>query len=101
MSGMVRAVASQYKNYKNAIGYSFRYYVEDMVDNTGIKFLSLNNIYPSKENIANDTYPFAGSFYAVIRSDYSSEVKQFVEWMKSSEGQELVEKVGYVKTKED
>ena len=101
MSGMVSAVASQYKNYKNAIGYSFRYYVEDMVDNTGIKFLSINNVYPSKENIANDTYPFAGSFYAVTRRDCSSEIKQFVEWMKSSEGQELVEKVGYVKTKED
>lgn len=99
MSGIVHSVALNYKNYRNAIGYSFRYYAQEMVDNKGVKFLSINGVYPSKESISNESYPLSGSFYAVVRDDASKEVRDFLEWIKSNEGQELVEKIGYVRVK--
>jgi phosphate transport system substrate-binding protein len=37
MSGMVKQVAAVYKNYANAIGYSFLFFTNEMVQNERIK----------------------------------------------------------------
>ena len=95
MSGIVYSVAD-YKNYKNAIGYSFRYYATVMNGNSGLKLLSLNGVEPTVDNIKNGTYPVSGNFYAVIRSDAGENVREFIDWMRSAEGQEIIEKTGYV-----
>ena len=80
------------------IGFSFRYYVEGLVKDGDVQMLSLNGIYPSRENIANDTYPITDNFYAVYRKGESNEnVKKVIDWILSDEGQELVEKSGYTK----
>ena len=50
MGGIVNGVAN-YRNYKNSIGYSFRYYVTGMNKNDNIRLLSINGVEPSKENI--------------------------------------------------
>ena len=39
-------------NKLSAIGFSFRYYVEDIAEHGNIKMLSLNGVYPDKNNIA-------------------------------------------------
>ncbi|MBQ7613189.1 MAG: PstS family phosphate ABC transporter substrate-binding protein [Spirochaetaceae bacterium] len=96
MGGLVDAVAD-YENHSNAIGYSFRYYIETMENNPGIKILSLSGIAPTKETIRNKTYPICDSFYAItVKSRETENVKRFIEWMQGSQAQALIEKVGYV-----
>lgn len=34
-----------------SIGFSFRYYMDGIVENEAVKMLSLNGVYPSAENI--------------------------------------------------
>ncbi len=94
MEGILTQVAD-YKNYKNAIGYSFRFYSTEMVKNGQIKLLSLNGVYPSKESIADGSYPVASEFYAVTRSDADDNTKALLAWIQGSQGQALVEKTGY------
>lgn len=95
MAGIISDVAS-YKNYDSAIGYSFRFYTTELVKNNDIKLLSINGVYPTRENIINETYPITNTFYAVTRSDASQEVLDFVQWCLSDEGQYLIEETGYV-----
>ncbi|MFZ4199303.1 PstS family phosphate ABC transporter substrate-binding protein [Lysinibacillus sp. NPDC056220] len=64
MGGIIHEV-SQYRNYKNAMGFTFRYYSTEMVRNKKIKLLSIDGIAPTKENIRNGTYPLVSEFYAV------------------------------------
>ena len=96
MGGVVDQV-SDYQNHGNAIGYSFRYYVQNMKKNVNIKILKLNGVEASKETIKNKTYPITDNFYAITVKDRETEnTKRFIEWILSSQGQELVDKVGYV-----
>lgn len=94
MGGIIEKTAD-YKNYRNAIGYSFRFYSTEMVQNNQIKLLSLNGIAPTLENIENGTYPVASYFYAVTCSDASENTKLLVDWILSEQGQTIIEKVGY------
>ncbi len=94
MGGIIEKTAD-YKNYRNAIGYSFRFYSTEMVKNDQIKLLSINGVYPDIENIENETYPLTSYFYAVTRSDVDENTKELVEWILSPQGQELIEKTGY------
>lgn len=80
-----------------SIGFSFRYYLDGIVGNKDVKMLSLNGVYPSKENIKNGTYPVVAQFYAIYRADNQNEnVKKLIEWILSEEGQYLIEQCGYV-----
>ncbi len=81
-----------------SIGFSFRYYMDGMVANSGVKTLSLNGVYPSAENIQNGTYPVIAKFYAIYRADNTNEnIPILIDWILSDEGQELIEKSGYVR----
>lgn len=80
-----------------SIGYSFRYYVDNMVGCDGAKKLELDGVYPDKEHIADGTYPLASTFCAVYRKDNQNpHVKELTDWILSEKGQEIVEKAGYV-----
>lgn len=94
MGGIIKQTAD-YKNYKNAIGYSFRFYSTEMVNNNQIKLLSVNGIYPNLENIENNTYPFASYFYAVTRKDVDENTVKLLEWVKGNQGQKIIEMTGY------
>ena len=95
MGGIINEVA-QYKNYKNAIGYTFRYYSTEMVGNDEIKLLAIEGIEPTKENIRNDSYPITSEFYAITAGTENPNVDKLLQWILSPQGQQLVEKVGYV-----
>lgn len=80
-----------------SVGFSFRYYLDGIVDNEEIKMLSVDGVYPSKENISNGTYPLVSSFYAVFRADNDNEnVVKLIDWVLSEEGQRIVNESGYV-----
>ncbi|MDE7302189.1 MAG: substrate-binding domain-containing protein [Oscillospiraceae bacterium] len=81
-----------------SIGYSFRYYVSDLAENGKIKMLSLNGVCPDKENVSNGSYPIVSNFYAVCRKDDTNpNVRIFIDWILSEEGQDIVDKSGYVR----
>ena len=81
-----------------SIGFSFRYYMDGIVGNKSVKMLSLNGVYPSAENIQNGSYPIIAKFYAIYRADNENEnVKILIDWIMSDEGQQLIEKTGYVR----
>lgn len=94
MGGIIERTAD-YKNYKNAIGYSFRFYTTEMVKNNNIKLLKINGVYPSEENIANGSYPVSSYFYAVTRSDADESTEKLLSWLETSEAKELIKKTGY------
>ena len=85
-----------------SLGYSFRFYLMDMVGDAGaqalnVKVLSLNGVYPDRESIRSGAYPIVAQFYAVYRADDPNEnVKKLIDWLLSPEGQSLIEATGYV-----
>lgn len=84
-----------------SIGFSFRYYLNDMVAADGVKMLRLNGVYPSAENIRNGSYPVIAQFYAIYRADNENEnIQALIDWLLSDEGQRLIEQCGYVRITE-
>ena len=87
---------SPFAMFGGAIGFSFRYYLDDMVDNSGVKMLSVNGVYPSRDNIRARTYPIIAQFYAIYRADNENEnIPRLIDWILSEEGQALIEACGY------
>ncbi len=83
-----------------SIGFSFRYYMDGIVENGSVKMLALNGVYPSAENIRNRTYPIVAQFYAIYRADNENEnIAVLIDWLLSDEGQTLIEANGYVRVK--
>lgn len=81
----------------SCIGFSFRYYVEDVVEDGNVKMLSLDGVYPNTENIKNETYPIVSNFYAVYRRDNeNANIPLILNWILSEEGQQIIEQTGYV-----
>ncbi|MFV0482420.1 MAG: substrate-binding domain-containing protein [Campylobacteraceae bacterium] len=95
MGGIVNQVAD-YRNAKNAIGYSFKFYVTSMLNAGNINLLSIDNIEPTVENIQNETYPFTTTFYIVSTNKTSKNGNKLIDWFKSEQGQQLIKDVGYV-----
>ena len=106
MGGIITEVAS-YRNHKNAVGFSFRFYSTEMVENEQIRLLALNGVLPTKETIRSGEYPISSNFYAVTASpmgqpapeETNAELRAFLDWILSEQGQELIEKTGYVGVK--
>lgn len=97
MGGIIEQVAD-YRNYDNSIGFSFRFFATGMKANPDIKLLAIDGVEPNPENIASGKYPFTASLYAItIKDNPKPAIKPFLEWMKGPQGQELVEKIGYIK----
>ena len=95
MGGIIEQTAD-YKNYKNAIGYSFRFYSTELVKNNQIKLLSLDGVAPTKENIENGTYPIASEFYAVTTQHSNPNCQALLEWICGRQGQRIIDETGYV-----
>ena len=100
-------VAYIYRNQEESIAYSFRFYLQEMVQHgrsrmvkfwpvNPVKLLSVNGITPNVENIRNGTYPFTVDVYAVTGGTTNPHVQKLIDWLLSPQGQELIEKVGYV-----
>jgi phosphate transport system substrate-binding protein len=94
MGEMISRAAS-YRNYDNAIGYSFLFFAAEMARDNKIKLLALDGVAPTRENVANKTYPYADDFYAVTAGTENPNAEIFIEWILSEQGQRLVGKTGY------
>ena len=80
-----------------SIGFSFRFYVEELTKHGHIKMLSLNDVYPSRENVQNNSYPIVSNFYAVTRKgETNPNVQKVLDFILSPTGQEIINETGYV-----
>jgi len=96
MSGIIEEV-SDYKNKKGSIGFSFRYYVEGIIQNPDIKMIAVDGVAPTAENVRTEKYPIITPIYAVTYEEQKNEnVDKLLQWILSEEGQEIIEKTGYV-----
>ena len=97
MGGIINKVAV-YRNFPDAIGYSFLHFSTKMVSNNEIKLLSVDGVYPSAGTIRDGSYPLTESFYAIYidTPEKNENIETFVDWMLSDQGQELIKKTGYV-----
>ena len=103
MGGIITSVAN-YRNFKNAIGFSFRFYSTEMVKNDQIRLLALNGVEPTVDTIRDGSYPIANSFYAVTASpigqpapeETNEDLAALIDWILSEQGQWLIEETGYV-----
>ena len=95
MGGIISQTAD-YKNYKSAIGYTFRYYATKMVANNDIRLLKINGVMPEIATIKSDQYPILETLYIVTTDEEKPNVDRFINWVISAQGQYLVEKTGYV-----
>jgi phosphate transport system substrate-binding protein len=94
-AAVVNAVAKD----KNSIGYGGAAYGK------GIKFVKVKvdanspAYEPTEENVKNDKYPVSRYLYLYTRSRPTGALKEYIDWILSKEGQEVVTKVGYFPVK--
>lgn len=101
MGAVVEQVVD-YQSRAGSIGYSFRYYLEGIVQNPEVKMIAVNGIAPTAENIKNDTYPIVTPVYAVTYANNPNpNVALLIEWILGEEGQYIIEKTGYVGMKKN
>lgn len=101
MGGLIETVA-EYKNANNSIGYSFHYFASEMHKNENVKFVSIEGVEATRENILNETYPLTATLYAVTRKDQpaDSAAIELLNWILSQEGSKLLEKGGLIPVNE-
>jgi len=61
-----------------------------------VKTLQVNGIRPSEENVIQDAYPISRYLHFYTLRQPEGEVKKFIDWVISDEGQRLVKKSGYI-----
>lgn len=65
-----------------------------------VKILSIDGVYPTKENIINGSYPFKRPLYLVLPKNPKSEAKKFIDFTLSIEGQNIIRSEGVISLKE-
>jgi phosphate transport system substrate-binding protein len=84
-----KAIVETVAKDKYAIGYGgFAY-------ETDIYHCAVNGVEPSKENVLNDTYPLIRYLYLYTVNTPEGVTKDFINWVLSEHGQDIVKWVGY------
>lgn len=100
MGDLIDAVA-EYDNAKNAIGYSYFYYVNTMYKKDTIKMLKVDGVKPTIETIKSGEYPIYTNGFIMTRANESNEnVDKWVEAVLSDRGSKIIEEEGYVPVNE-
>lgn len=95
MGPTVRRV-SDYRNGRQALGYSFRYFVTGMHGQGGVRLLAIDGVEPTRENVRSGAYPFTVDVFMVTTERSRPQVERLRQWLLGPQGQKLVEDVGYV-----
>ena len=95
LGGIFQDVAD-YRNCRGALGFSFRYYANEMVADGRIRLLAVDGVAPTVENIRNGAYPFVGDSYLVTVGSPTGDVARLAGFLKSPEGRRMVEEIGYI-----
>lgn len=95
-NSLMKQISVEWQGVQPAIGYSYRFFANTMFANPDAKILQVDDIAPTPENIRNGSYPFVFDFYAITNGTPQGNTKLLIDWILSSQGQELIEKTGYV-----
>jgi phosphate transport system substrate-binding protein len=93
------AVVNAVSKEKNGIGYGGAAYAK------GIRVLKIKKdaespaVEPDLANVQNGSYPLSRPLFFYLRNKAAGEIKGFVDWVLSAEGQDIVTKVGYFPVK--
>lgn len=99
MEGVINEVA-QYNNEQGAMGYTFRYFLQELNQEQGVKMLSVDGVYPTLESIENGAYPLTVDLCLVTRKNESNpNVKKMRDFILSPDGQYIIHQTGYGKLK--
>jgi phosphate transport system substrate-binding protein len=81
-----------------AIGYVGLAFIDDTVDATWISDDGVTYYEPTNENVADDFYPISRSLYMITNGipESGSLTDRFIDFVKSPEGQQIVEEVGFI-----
>ncbi len=77
---------------KNAIGISG----VSSAQRRKVKLLALEGLAPTKENVANGSYPFFRPLFLMTKGKPQGEIKAFLDWLLSPQGQKVVSDQGTV-----
>lgn len=67
-----------------------------LADHPSLKVLSLGGVVPNVDTVADKRYPYAKTFYLVVRRDAGGMVGRFVELVCSEQGRKVLVRFGYV-----
>ena len=97
MGGLVDSIAA-YNNSASAIGFSVYYYIDQMYSQPGLRLLRVEDVAPTNETIADQSYPLCNDFYAVIRASAApdSPERQLYDWLSTDAGVDCIRAAGYV-----
>ena len=89
---------AEYNNSANAIGFSVYYYIDQMYSKPGLRLLAVDDVTPSNDTIADQSYPLCNEFYAAIRQDSGADTpeRQVYDWLDTDAGHACIERSGYV-----
>jgi len=62
----------------------------------GVKLLSIEGVEPNAKNTKNDSYPLTRYLHFFTSKSPSGNVKKFIDWVLSPEGQKIVKEEGFV-----
>ncbi|MEI6602619.1 MAG: substrate-binding domain-containing protein [Clostridia bacterium] len=96
--GTISEVAT-YRNFAEAIGYSFRFYTTQMVKSKQVRLLKMDGVLPDDASIQTKKYPLSTQFYAVTAKVKNPNVTKLIRWILSAQGQALIQKTGYTPIK--
>ncbi len=85
------AIVTAIANNRYAIGYLGMGYI-----NKSVKALQVNGVRGSAQTVLSKQYPLARELYMYTNGEPNSEVAKFISFVKSAQGQKIVEKVGFV-----
>ncbi|MGI6573359.1 MAG: PstS family phosphate ABC transporter substrate-binding protein [Fermentimonas sp.] len=95
MAGLLDEIATD----PYGIGYTIYYYNEQIIrPGDRLKTIAINGVQPTKESIANRSYPLTTEVYAIIRSDMdkTSMTYKIHEWLQTTTGKQVITKSGYI-----
>ncbi|MDR1941042.1 MAG: phosphate ABC transporter substrate-binding protein [Endomicrobium sp.] len=94
MQASNQTIATTVSNTKGAIGYVGIGYVSDSVKSVPIDGVTANKI-----NVLKGVYPYSRPLYMYSNGEPSGEVKKFIDFLISSDGQAIVEQEGFIPVK--
>lgn len=86
---------ADYRNLPNALGYSFRWLAKQRFLPEEIRFLAVDGVWPTDENISSGKYPLTVSIVAAVSSKMTPPMSNLLEWLTGAEGQRLISRTGY------
>jgi phosphate transport system substrate-binding protein len=95
LSASNQAVATTVAQTPSAIGYVGMGYVKD-----GSKAVSVDGVNATKETVLSEKYPLSRPLFMYTNGKPKNLVKDYIDFVLSSEGQKLVEEEGFVALKE-